>query len=116
MPRHDFLFVDESGDPGFAPDPETGDLLSSSYYVSAVLHLCDDSFGNINKHVPAFRYFSGLNRELKIPPGKDEFATFPGSIRAMAEGGKHVWASFDLSIESILPLNWYRCQNAQPLD
>ena len=93
MPKHDFLFVDESGDPGFALDPRTGDLLSSSYYVSAVLHVCDDSFADINKHVAAFRYFSGLNRELKIPPEREAFARFLGSIRAMSEGGKNIWAS-----------------------
>ena len=93
MPRHDFLFVDESGDPGFALDPQTGGLLSSSYYVSAVLHLCDDSFGGINKHVAAFRHFSGSNRELKIPPEREEYARFLSSIRMMSEAGKNIWAS-----------------------
>ncbi len=93
MPKHDFLFVDESGDPGFALDPMTGNLLSTSYYVSAVLHVCDDSFADINKHVAAFRYFSGLNRELKIPPEREEYGRFLGSIKAMSEGGKNIWAS-----------------------
>ena len=68
-------------------------MLSSNYYVSAVLHVCDDSFAEINKHVVAFRYFSGLNRELKIPPEREEYAKFLGSIRTMSEGGKHIWAS-----------------------
>ena len=44
MPRHDYIFVDESGRLGGTLDPESGDLLSSNFYVAAALHLSDDAF------------------------------------------------------------------------
>ncbi len=93
MPRHDYIFVDESGDPGFTLDKETGLLLSSAYYVAAALHVCDDAFRELNRHVAAFRYLSGLNGELKIPAGRDEFTRLLDPIRALAEGGSNVWGS-----------------------
>ena len=93
MARHDYIFVDESGDPGYARDPESGQLLGSSFYIAATLHLSDDAFGELNKHVAAFRYYSGLSRELKIPPSREEFAKLLGPIRAMAEGGESIRAS-----------------------
>ena len=93
MPKHDYIFVDESGDTAFTCDPSSGRLLSSSFYVVAALHLCDDSFGDLNKHVAAFRYYSGLSRELKIPVQREEFTKLLDPIRAMAEGGKNIWGS-----------------------
>ena len=93
MPRHDYVFVDESGDTGFRLDPDSGELLSSSYYVAAALHLCDDAFRDLNRHVAAFRYYSGLSRELKIPSEKVEFTRLLDPIRALSEGGKNIWAS-----------------------
>ena len=93
MPRHDYIFVDESGDPAFKLDPASGDLLSSSYYVTAALHLCDDAFRDLNRHVAAFRYYSGLSRELKIPSQKVEFTRLLDPIRTLTEGGKNIWAS-----------------------
>ena len=93
MPRHDYIFVDESGDPGFNVEPATGRLQSSRFYSAAVLHLCDDAFRDLNRHIAAFRYYTGLSRELKIPSNKDEFSRLLGPIRAMAEGGKNIWAS-----------------------
>ena len=92
-PRHDYIFVDESGDPGFHLEPETGRLLSSGFYAAAALHLCDDAFRDMNRHITAFRYYTGLSRELKIPSDKDEFSRLLGPIRAMAEGGKNIWAT-----------------------
>ena len=93
MPRHDYIFVDESGDPGFTHDPTSGQLASSSFYIAAALHLCDDSFHELNKHVAAFRYYSGMNKELKIPTEREEFTKLLDPIRALAEGGKNIWAS-----------------------
>ena len=93
MPRHDYLFVDESGDGAFTHDPESGRLISSSFYVAAALHLTDDSFRDLNEHVAAFRYYTRLNRELKIPPERDEFTKLLDPIRALSEGGKNIWAS-----------------------
>ncbi len=93
MPSLDYIFVDESGDPGFTLDPSSGQLLSSKSYVAAALHLCDDAFRAVNQHVAAFRYLSGLSRELKIPPEKQDFTRLLDPIRVMSEGGQHIWAS-----------------------
>ena len=93
MARHDYIFVDESGDPGFARDPESGRLLSSGFYIAAALHLSDDAFGGMNKHMAAFRYYSGLSRELKIPPSREEFTKLMEPIRVMAEAGANLRAS-----------------------
>ena len=93
MAKHDYIFVDESGDAAFTLDPVSGDLLSSAYYVAAALHLCDDAFRDLNRHVAAFRYYSGLNRELKIPAQTEESARLLDPVRALSEGGKNIWAS-----------------------
>ena len=93
MPKYDFIFVDESGDAGYSIDPDSGKLLSTPYYVAAALHICDDAFVDINKHVAAFRYLSGLTKELKLPPERDEYTRLLEPIRMMSEGGKNVWAS-----------------------
>ena len=93
MTKHDYIFVDESGDPGYKCDPDSGLLLSSSFYIAAALHLSDDAFAGVNKHMAAFRYYSGLNRELKIPPSREEFARLLEPIRVMAEAGMNIRAS-----------------------
>ena len=93
MPKHDYIFVDESGDAAFKLDPVSGELLSSDYYVTAALHLCDDAFRDLNRHVAAFRYYSGLNRELKIPSQREEFTRLLDPIRGLTDGGKNIWAS-----------------------
>ena len=41
----------------------------------------------------AFRYYSGLNRELKIHPQREEFARLLNPIRASMEAVKNIWAS-----------------------
>ena len=86
MPKHDFIFVDESGDLGYTLDAKSGILQSSDYYVTAALHLCDDSFSDINAHVAAFRYYSGRNRELKLPPEREEFTRLLDPIRSIGRG------------------------------
>ncbi len=93
MAKHDYIFVDESGDPGYKIDPESGQLLSSSFYIAAALHLSDDAFAGLNKHMAAFRYYSGLNRELKIPPSREEFSRLLGPVKVMAEAGADIRAS-----------------------
>ncbi len=93
MPQHDYIFVDKSGDPAFTHDSTSGQLLSSVYYILAALHLCNDAFSDLNKHMAAFRYFSGLSRELKIPPEKGIFSKLLAPIGALSEGGKNIWAS-----------------------
>ncbi len=93
MARHDYIFVDESGDPAFKVDPSSHQPLSSNFYTAAALHLCDDSFRDLNKHMAAFRYYSGLNRELKIPSEKEEYTRLLDPIRALSEAGRNIWAS-----------------------
>ena len=73
MAKNDFIFVDESGDTGYKLDPETGELLSSPYYVLAALHVTDESIRWINRHVAAFRFYTGFSRELKFPPEREMF-------------------------------------------
>ena len=57
MARYDYIFVDESGDPAFKVDPISHQPLSSNFYTAAALHVCDNSFRDLNKHIAAFRYF-----------------------------------------------------------
>ena len=93
MAKHDYIFVDESGDPGYKVDPDSGQLLSSNFYIAAALHLSDDAFAGLNRHMAAFRYYSGLNRELKIPPSREEFSRLLGPVKVMAEAGADIRAS-----------------------
>ena len=93
MPRHDYIFVDESGDPGYAIDPATGNLLSTPYYVLAALHICDDCFSDLSAHIASFRYLTGMNKELKLPPGKDVFRRLIEPIAMLVKNGKNIWAT-----------------------
>lgn len=93
MTKHDYLFIDESGDPGYQLDEETGELLSSPHYAAAVLHICDDAFGHINEHMAAFRYFSRMSRELKLPRGQEAVGRLLGPIAMMAESAINLSAS-----------------------
>ena len=93
MPNYDFLFVDESGDPGYQLDPISGDLVSSPYYTTAVLHVCDNSIPLLTRHIANFRFYRGWYNNLKIPVGAPEFSGFVGPVRAMAEEGGNIWAS-----------------------
>ena len=93
MPKHDYLFVDESGDPGYAIDPDSGQLLSTPYYTAAVLHIVDDAFRYVNMHMSAFRFYSRLMNELKIPAGREQFTTLMEPIGTLAENGAGIFAS-----------------------
>ena len=73
MAKHDYIFVDESGDPGYALHPATGELLSTPYYAAAALHVVDDAFRDINRHVSNFRFYTNLNKELKIQPSRRSY-------------------------------------------
>jgi len=55
LPKRDFIFIDESGDPGSATE----------YYILGLLHITDVSLKKINIHLGAFRYFGGVKKELK---------------------------------------------------
>ncbi len=93
MPKYDYIFVDESGDPGWAFGPDGPELLSSEYYTAAALHMCDDVFGKVNEHVSSFRYLTRMSRELKLPPEKDVFQRLIGPIGALAQSDGGIWAS-----------------------
>lgn len=93
MPKHDFLFVDESGDPGYAIEPISGRLLSTPYYTAAVLHVVDDAFRDINRHIAGFRFYSGLNKELKIPPQSKGFHPLMEPIGVLASNDAGIYAS-----------------------
>ena len=93
MSKHDYLFVDESGDPGYAIEPTSGELLSTPYYTSAVLHIVDDAFRYLNMHMSAFRFYSRLMNELKIPAGREQFDTLMKPIGVLAESGAGIFAS-----------------------
>ena len=93
MAKNDFIFVDESGDTGYKLDPETGELLSSPYYVLAALHITDDSVQLINRHVAAFRFYTGFSRELKFPPEREMFTRLLEPIKEMEVRGAEINAS-----------------------
>ena len=93
MSKHDYLFVDESGDPGYAIEPTSGELLSTPYYTAAVLHIVDDAFRYLNMHMSAFRFYSRLMNELKIPAGREQFDTLMKPIGVLAENGAGIFAS-----------------------
>ena len=92
-PRQDFLFIDESGDPGYALDQNSSGLLSSPFFVLAVLHLCDDSFPQINRHVAALRYLRSFDRELKLPAQQQYAGRLLEPIGQLAKSDDNVWAS-----------------------
>lgn len=57
-PSRDFLFIDESGDPGYLPG-------SSKYFAVGCLHLTDIGLEELQKHFCAFGYFQTKFREIK---------------------------------------------------
>ena len=93
MAKNDFIFVDESGDTGYKLDPDTGELLSSPYFVLAALHVTDESIRLMNRHVAAFRFYTQLDRELKLPTEKEVFNRLLGPIGEMALGGQDIFVS-----------------------
>ena len=93
MAKNDFIFVDESGDTGYALNPDTGELLSKPYYVLAALHVSDDSIRLINHCVATFRFYTGFNRELKPPPEHEVFNRLMGPIQELAIQDSGIFAS-----------------------
>ena len=93
MPKTDYIFIDESGDHGYALDRRTGELASSPHYVLSALHVTDDSIRLINRHLAAFRYCTGFVRELKFPPEREAFARLMDPIRELAMSGADIFAS-----------------------
>lgn len=59
-----FLFIDESGDPGY------GSLDSSKYYAELALSIVDDYFPDFNRPILNWRYCRNLLKEMKRPPKK----------------------------------------------
>ncbi len=54
-PKRDFIFIDESGEPG----------KETPYYIEGLLHITDETLKKINVHLGAFRYFGDIRNELK---------------------------------------------------
>lgn len=83
MATWDYLFVDETGDPG---DGSGG---SSDYYGMSLLHITDDVFDRVLEHLTNLRYHRGLTRELRLKPVKRkggvwEFGKLLDGIKALA--------------------------------
>ena len=93
MAKNDFIFVDESGDTGYKLGPDTGELLSSTHYILAALHVTDQSIRRINRHIAAFRFYTGFDRELKLPPEKNVFNRLMAPIKELADEGLDISAS-----------------------
>ena len=55
MAKRDFIFIDESGEPG----------KETPYYIQGLLHITDESLKKLNIHLGAFRYFGDIRGELK---------------------------------------------------
>ncbi len=55
MAKRDFLFIDETGDPGAATE----------YYIQGLIHLTDESLKEINLQLGAMRFFGTIRNELK---------------------------------------------------
>ncbi len=93
MVKNDFIFIDESGDTGYKLDPDTGELLSSPYFVLAALHVTGESIRLLNRHIAAFRFYTGFSRELKFPPEKEPFTRLLDPIQEIVMRGASIHAS-----------------------
>jgi hypothetical protein len=54
--KSEFVFVDESGDPGEGGNP---------IYIMAAVHVPDDTQRQVRTHLTSFRYHHGVTKELK---------------------------------------------------
>ena len=93
MAKHDFIFVDESGDPGYVVDPCSGELRGSAHFLLAALHVTDQSISLINRHLAAFRYYTTFDRELKVPPEREVYDRLLEPICRSAERRSDIHAS-----------------------
>ncbi|MBL7156451.1 MAG: DUF3800 domain-containing protein [Candidatus Pacebacteria bacterium] len=55
LAKRDFIFIDESGDPGN----------ETEYYILGLLHITDVSLKKMNTDLGALRYFGNIKKELK---------------------------------------------------
>lgn len=76
MPTTDYLFIDESGDPG------NGQGDSSDYYAELVLHIHDEGFPQLMTHITNWRYIRRVMTEQKKLPRGPDLETF---IRPLSE-------------------------------
>jgi len=84
QPKRDFIFIDESGEPG----------LETSYYIIGLVHLTDISFEKMNIHLGALRYFGNIKKELKStdlnPQQRDKLHTI---LKIMSSHGEFLRAT-----------------------
>jgi hypothetical protein len=55
--KAEFIFIDESGDPGFPG--------SNPIYILSAVHMNAAAFNSFRLHLASFRYFHEVTRELK---------------------------------------------------
>lgn len=64
MPNRIFLFIDESGDPGYEKPGST------EYYAELVLSVSADDFPDLNRPILNWRYCRNLIKDMKRAPKK----------------------------------------------
>lgn len=81
----EFVFVDESGDPGFPGH--------NAIYLLVACHMDERTYADVYSHLVAFRYFHGVNREFKdwggltkVPPTQ-QWQSFMGFLRDRSLAG-----------------------------
>lgn len=70
MAANEYLFIDESGDPG------NGQGDSSDYYAELALHINADGFPHLIAHITNWRYIRQSMNEQKRPPRGRDLETF----------------------------------------
>lgn len=70
----EFIFVDESGDPGFGPG-------SQPLYLLIATHMDEATLDDIRRHLASFRYHHNVRREFKNQKWADKLS--PPSLRLL---------------------------------
>jgi len=76
-----YLFIDESGDPG------SGEGDSSLHYAELLLRIDSEGFPHLMRHINNWRYIRGLTTEMKKPPRGPGAAAFLRPLRELERNG-----------------------------